>query len=55
VDGKVVATKKMTRSTPLLYNLDDTFSIGTSGPLNRRRRVQKYSPTAISPFCPTGC
>jgi arylsulfatase len=37
-DGKVVATKKMARSTPLAYNLDDTFSIATSGdtPLDDR-------------------
>ena len=30
VDGKVVATQKMAHSTPLVYNLDDTFNIGTS-------------------------
>ncbi len=27
-----MATQKMARSTPLLYNLDDTFSIATSTP-----------------------
>jgi arylsulfatase len=38
VDGKAVATQKMARSTPLVYNLDDTFSIGTSSetPLDDR-------------------
>jgi arylsulfatase len=30
VDGKVVATKKLARSAPLSYNLDDTFCIATS-------------------------
>ncbi len=38
VDGKAVATRKMARSTPLSYNLDDTFNIGTSSetPLDDR-------------------
>jgi arylsulfatase len=38
VDGKAVATQKMARSTPLVYNLDDTFNIGTSSetPLDDR-------------------
>ena len=29
-DGKVVATTKMARTTPLTYDLDDTFAIATS-------------------------
>jgi arylsulfatase len=38
VDAKVVATQKLARSTPLAFNLDDTFSIATSGetPLDDR-------------------
>jgi hypothetical protein len=38
VDGKTVATQKMAHSTPLMYNLDDTFAIATSSdtPLDDR-------------------